>query len=829
MRHDKYIFALSLNSIVLLWIILFLCCLFQIKIIGSIATIVLSIAGTMLFVACLGKSITTINNLGAYSIPGVACSSVLVFIVGTIGSISSRFAFLSVEGILFILWAFTMLFRRKNKIIFKINYPLWFYFLGISVSLLLFFTIVDWPVYQSFGHVFDEIAIKQGTLIRAITQYGLPAINPYLITLGNTEPVHLTYYYAYLAYCSVLQEAGAITPLEAYALSNILIFWGFLFLLFDYGTASGLRKPFLIITILITVFGYGLSILGNLINILLYSHGDPVDLSKILIGQGWSPITGLHISPPFQAVINAPQHILPALLIVWLLWMVGIGIQNQYWKIHACLFCMCLLPTLSPFVSLCGLPVSSIALIVCVHAYYIELNKKIVVSKLLTIMAWALIYLTIAIPGIMVYIHGKSQGGSLHFGIAAFGPQWFDFVPVLGKVINFVFFLLLPLSPAAWFVFNKPSECLKNSGQWTLLLCIAVGIAIHLTVHSNHPYNDAGFRSIYPSIISLQIWAGLRFQEKFSLRLERSKFLLWTAIIMVTITTLPALSYTTFRLISKVFGPKVISFNATLTVEPHLLLMYKWAELNIPTRETIQSNPDELLSSQFYYSGHRALFLELLHSRLFYTDRIADLNTFFLNSVSKVENYDLVAAIFKDAGIDNIITNSTPQVQNNSQSSNLFFNSHKILNSKSFQLLHTSGSYSLFRVLPAELRFYPWFFVLKNENGLENMGNESFFWMNTEPTIILIGALKAGKYTFQGESIPGPSIVSTDKREIVISVNSKIVKTVELIKQKFEISAHLSKGINMLELKSSKHPEVKSLPNGDKRFLIIGIKGFHIL
>ncbi|MEO5356940.1 MAG: hypothetical protein H7844_06540 [Nitrospirae bacterium YQR-1] len=623
---------------------------------------------------------------GLFIIPAVAVAAYFIYLTGVIFHISSAFSLYIYLSLLVSLFLATSKGFTGNP---DFSYPAWVYVVSAVTALYLIVILGEQPITLITQPRFDEVLIKHGTLIRSISQYGLPAVNPYVLN-PDLAGVPLAYYYSYQTLCSAIADVGVVSALNAHGIISAVIFVGFFLLIFDYAKSLPIHKTLIPFTLLFILFGSGISVVGNIIQQMVSNEGK-LTADTILMGQSWSSVYGLHINPIYRAFLNGIQHILPAALVLWLALIVKMEGIGSFFKVQTSLLCIALLPVLSPFVSLSGIPAALLILIICLSEHYRNINYKFLDKTTIWFAITSAVYLLLSIPALNYLFNGGKNSGSLHFGMASYGPLWFSSVPVIGGVLNIIAFLVIPLFPAVFFIFIKPvnfNSYIKT--YWPLLICAFTGFLVHFTVYSNNPVNDAGFRSVYLSLISVYLLSGVNLSLVCSGRTFFYKPLFLGAAALLTIVSLAPMFYYYFYV--RVADRTVSNANNIYVVDVNtdLLPLYRYMQKHLPKEAVIQGNPFVRLSAQFYFSGHRALVAEKLHSEILYSGSAAKSNMLTLERLLADKNPCTLSRGLKNTGIYAIVVSKPPMTEGFPVDYN------KIADSGCFTKIFRSENYFLF-------------------------------------------------------------------------------------------------------------------------------------
>jgi len=102
------------------------------------------------------------------------------------------------------------------------------------------------------------------------------------------------------------------------------------------------------------------------------------------------------------------------------------------------------------------------------------------------------------------------------------------------------------------------------------------------------------------------------------------------------------------------------------------------------------------------------------------------------------------------------------------------------------------------------------------------------FWIGNGNTVITLYAETAGTAMLQAQFIPGPSLPQRSVRKLRISNDSGYAQKVIIRKADDVILVPVRSGENQIVLTPLDKPTVRVLPNGDRRPLILGVKGLRL-
>jgi hypothetical protein len=116
---------------------------------------------------------------------------------------------------------------------------------------------------------------------------------------------------------------------------------------------------------------------------------------------------------------------------------------------------------------------------------------------------------------------------------------------------------------------------------------------------------------------------------------------------------------------------------------------------------------------------------------------------------------------------------------------------------------------------------------IENPNGLETVGNQSFFWLSSRPTTITIYAPAAGEYELAASAFQaGASVAPGSQCPIEVEDPAGRRVFVPTLGQHAPgIPLHLDRGENRVTLRGLSRATILSQPNGDTRELLLGVLG----
>lgn len=107
-------------------------------------------------------------------------------------------------------------------------------------------------------------------------------------------------------------------------------------------------------------------------------------------------------------------------------------------------------------------------------------------------------------------------------------------------------------------------------------------------------------------------------------------------------------------------------------------------------------------------------------------------------------------------------------------------------------------------------------------SALERQNGKISLWLNNEPMNFVIASSRQARATLSiGELVPGPSRIGDSRRTLILRNGDSIRRFPALGSLSLDLS--LRHGINSIEMWCEELPDVKSLPNGDPRTLLIGL------
>jgi hypothetical protein len=115
--------------------------------------------------------------------------------------------------------------------------------------------------------------------------------------------------------------------------------------------------------------------------------------------------------------------------------------------------------------------------------------------------------------------------------------------------------------------------------------------------------------------------------------------------------------------------------------------------------------------------------------------------------------------------------------------------------------------------------------AITNENGVQQVNGETFFWMGQGDTTLEVFIRKSGVLHLEGIFQPGPSVPDRRERTILVSTNTGYHNQFTLIDGDRSISFPVVAGRVTVTLRPLDQPTLTTLANGDRRPLILGVRG----
>jgi hypothetical protein len=112
-----------------------------------------------------------------------------------------------------------------------------------------------------------------------------------------------------------------------------------------------------------------------------------------------------------------------------------------------------------------------------------------------------------------------------------------------------------------------------------------------------------------------------------------------------------------------------------------------------------------------------------------------------------------------------------------------------------------------------------------NENGLEQVGGEPFFWMGKGTTKVMIQSSRAGHLILEAGFTPGPSLPGVALRRVHVTTDHGHDSIVKILAGRQSLQVPIPQGRTVVSLTPLDLPTVRTLPNGDSRPLLLGVHG----
>lgn len=137
----------------------------------------------------------------------------------------------------------------------------------------------------------------------------------------------------------------------------------------------------------------------------------------------------------------------------------------------------------------------------------------------------------------------------------------------------------------------------------------------------------------------------------------------------------------------------------------------------------------------------------------------------------------------------------------------------------------SGGAYRLWKV-PAT----PWTILTKlnNPNGIEQGGDNSFFWMGKGDTMLEVLASQAGQLSIAANFVAGPSVPGQPERRLMIGTDRGYSRQVTLKQGLATLHLPVEAGKNKIVLAPLDWPTIAKQPNGDTRALVVGVQGLRV-
>jgi hypothetical protein len=116
----------------------------------------------------------------------------------------------------------------------------------------------------------------------------------------------------------------------------------------------------------------------------------------------------------------------------------------------------------------------------------------------------------------------------------------------------------------------------------------------------------------------------------------------------------------------------------------------------------------------------------------------------------------------------------------------------------------------------------------KNENGVQRLNGNTFFWMGAKPTTVKVLATKAGTIRMQATYFPGPSVSDRAGRQMLVTTTSGVSRQIDIRRGKSTFNLSVEAGINEITLQALDQPTKNNLPNGDTRSLVLGVQNLTV-
>ena len=112
-------------------------------------------------------------------------------------------------------------------------------------------------------------------------------------------------------------------------------------------------------------------------------------------------------------------------------------------------------------------------------------------------------------------------------------------------------------------------------------------------------------------------------------------------------------------------------------------------------------------------------------------------------------------------------------------------------------------------------------------NDVETVQGDIFIWLDNQFTDLTIRS-NADRHAMLNlpECRPGPSRPDDPKRTLIVEINGE--KAEFAVSPNLKVPLKLNRGNNIVRLSCKETPTVKNLSSGDRRTLLLGIKGFNV-
>jgi hypothetical protein len=118
---------------------------------------------------------------------------------------------------------------------------------------------------------------------------------------------------------------------------------------------------------------------------------------------------------------------------------------------------------------------------------------------------------------------------------------------------------------------------------------------------------------------------------------------------------------------------------------------------------------------------------------------------------------------------------------------------------------------------------------IRNPNGLEKLSGKPFFWIGKGDTEIDLLSTENGTAVISAEFLLGPSLPDKPDRRLVLLTDKGYQTNIIIAKNgPQEITVPVVRGKNRIILHPLDRPSVSITGNGDKRPLLIGVRGLMV-
>ena len=120
---------------------------------------------------------------------------------------------------------------------------------------------------------------------------------------------------------------------------------------------------------------------------------------------------------------------------------------------------------------------------------------------------------------------------------------------------------------------------------------------------------------------------------------------------------------------------------------------------------------------------------------------------------------------------------------------------------------------------------------IDNKNGLEQSLGATFFWMGDGPTMVRLRASRSGGASLVGEFFLGPSVAATVRSRRLRLTGPGFKNPIDIAVSDGPMTTRIpvGQGDTVVSMEALDPPTILRQPSGDRRPLILGVRGLHVV